>query len=748
MVTSQHTSRNSLTEKSQKILDTRLPSAPSTTQLVENTPELDPTGANIFQQIEQLNERNTASKQKVEALEQQLKVTNDKIAVSATYGFRDASGNFHRIKPNALNAVVDYITARDDGRYQAYVVSLDPSGAVKKGIESKVSANNRAVAQLLGVETKNLDDNDIKRKLGKIATSKSFSAIQPSGGSLRAVYLRADGTSGDFFIPLTIMNSPSFSGKIAGGTAGNGVGLQAEAGVSLSLEQDRTSSKTLQLGAQGSVSNGNTGVFTSAGIQKFKVNPEMLTAQTTNLRAGGGLTTTGPAASVSYSNTQTDLVTRKTENTFSGRLGFNPYAGPFMKVDTDLGTVDMSAGINVLPFLGTPFPGAVSLFFTDEGEKSYWMKTKDNTRVVSMQGTNNESRGSIGIAGILPIVIPVAIPGPGIMPTRQIELPESTTQALRVGDISDSIIAMNQRATDGKFYQPYSLAAAAYRETFSTEIKLPQASMAVNVLPQSELTSGRYNTIVANAEKELRIKIVDKGQVVASREEIQGAVRNYLRKNNPGLTNTEYLDQLRKKNPVLEKQTNKEIGDAIIKYAMVAVEKERVPTANELLKMGMKTSTMIPHVDAFTLKAQPRVEIITGEDGKKYIVAQVAINVALINNPKAQEMRINDSQSRSQNDKWLVSEQVALLDPNRNVREQIDAAASQVELTTGMYLQKAFEALDAANNRRMNLDVARQDVLKAFEGIGFTPIQDKGEINVRWKQKVSAITTPDKKTQG
>jgi hypothetical protein len=247
---------------------------------------------------------------------------------------------------------------------------------------------------------------------------------------------------------------------------------------------------------------------------------------------------------------------------------------------------------------------------------------------------------------------------------------------------------------------------------------------------------------VTNAERELGIKIVENGQMIASRDEIHEAVLKYVRDNNPGLTNKDYLDHLRKKNPELANHSDKQIQSAIEEYAMIAVEKERIPTADELLNMGMKTSTVIPHVDSFTLKAEPRVEIITGKDGQKYIVAQVAINVALIDKQKTEYSRSNGSSQNHQDDKWVVSEQVALLDPNKNLRQQIDTLASQVELTTGMYLQKAFEKLETADNRRLNLNSTRENILKAFDGLRFSRIQNKGEIAERWNQKVSAITDP------
>jgi hypothetical protein len=328
------------------------------------------------------------------------------------------------------------------------------------------------------------------------------------------------------------------------------------------------------------------------------------------------------------------------------------------------------------------------------------------------------------------------------MPKRQIDLPESTTQALRVGDISDKIIGMTQRATDGKFSRIYDLAASSYVEIFGASISLPKASMAVNVLPQSELASGRYNTIVANAEKELGLKIINNGKVVVSRDEIQEAVLKYIRNNNPGLTNPEYLNQLRAKNPELAKLNDDQIRKSIEEYALVAVEKEKIPTADELLKMKMKTSTMIPHVDEFTLKAQPRVEVITGKDGHKYIVAQVAVNVGLIDKQRTQESRANGSIDTFQDDKWVVSEQMVRVDPNSNLRKQIESVASQVEMNTGMYLQRAYEELDAAANRNLDLNGTREEILKAFQNLGFSRIQNKGEIGERWRRRISEINSP------
>lgn len=745
MATTTYAQNNYLDDITRKI-EPVLPSTPEESSasmpLPQNVP-IDPAAGNIFQQIDQLNQQNAASQQQIQELEQNLKLTNDQIAVSATYGFRDASGNFHRITPKEFHPVVESIQSDGDGRYKAYVVSLDPAGDVEKGKSSRVSANNRAVAQLLGIETRNLDDDAIKRKLGEIADSKNLSAVQPSGGSLKAVFTRADGSSGEFFVPLTMMNSSSLSGRLTAGTSQNGdIGINVGGEYTTPLTQDRLASQTLQIGANVSVSSQNSGIFASAGIQNNRIDPDMLTFRGTQVKLGSGITPTGPVAEIKYSNQTTDLLTGKTENVFSGKVGVSPFAGPFVAVDADLGTVDMSAGINVLPFTRTPFPGAVSLIFTDEGEKSYWFATRDRSKVVSTQGTNNESRGSIGLGGILPIVVPIAIPGSGLMPKRQIELPEATTQALRVGDISDAIRGMNQRATDGKFSRVYDLAAPAYAERFRASIKLPKATMAVNVLPQSELASGRYNTIVTNAEKELGIKIVENGQVVASRDEIQEAVLKYIRSNNPGLANADYLNQLRTKNPELAKMSNDQIRKSIEQYALVAVEKEKIPSADELLKMGMKTSTMIPHVDEFTLKAEPRVEVITGKDGQKYLVAQVAINVGLIDKQKTEQSRANGSIDTFQDDKWVVSEQLVRVDPNRNLREQIESAASQVESNTRMYLQRAYEELDAAANRRLDLASTREDRLKGFQNLGFTLIQNKGEIGQRWNRTVSTVTAP------
>lgn len=746
MAATQYSANNYLSDLTQTI-EPILPSTTdkqSTRTLLAQQPDvIDPAGQNIFKQIDDLNQQNAASEQQIQDLERQLKLTNDQIAVSTTYGFRDASGDFHRLTPKELHPVVESIQADEEGRYKAYVVSLDPAGEVEKGTASKVAANNRAVAQLLGIDTKNLDDENIKRKLGEIADSKNFSPTQPTGGSLRATFTRADGSSGEFFVPLTMMNSSSLSGGLTAGNSQNGtIGVEARVEYTTPLTQDRLASQTLKVGGSASFSSQSSGILTSTTLENRTIDPDMLTLQTTKMTVGGGVTPTGPVAEVSYSNQQTDLLTGKTENVFNGKVGLSPFAGPFVAVDADLGTVNMSAGVNVLPFTRTPFPGAVSLFFTDEGEKSYELVNKARDKVVITQGTNGQSRGTIGLGGILPIVIPIAIPGPGLMPVMQTELPESNTQALRVGDMSDTILGMNNRATDGKFSRIYNLAAPVYTEVFGTPIKLPKATMAVNVLPQSELISGRYDTIVTNAEKELGIKIIENGKVVASRDEIHEAVLKYVKDNNPGLNNRDFLDLVRKKNPELAQLSDNQIRKSIEEYAMVAVEKDKVPTTAELWAMGMKTSTMIPHVDSFTLKAEPRVEVITGKDGQKYLVAQVAVNVGLIDQERTRESRANGSIDTFQDDQWVVSEQVVRIDPNRNLREQIESAASQVERNTGMYLQRAYEELDSAANRRLDLEPKREDILKAFEQLGFTRIQNKGEIGERWDQRVSAINNP------
>jgi hypothetical protein len=743
----------------------------------------------------------------------------------------EANELFLRNPPEGPAFALQYETA--DGMKSLYLPQITVEQKFPQEFSAYVAReadeSNRAVLRLLGKDTVGLKTSEVNELVKQIASNDRYPSVQPVGHSLGMTYQDDSGSFGRIYIPLAPIppnriNVSAYFGAGPNGVAGNfGVGYEHV------LRQTRDQSRVASMGITGFGLGDYAGAGINAALNTNSSDRELQTSVQQRWSVGAGIST-GPFAGLTFSETHSDDFTQTSELMTEFRVGVSP-AGPTVKVHADLGSVDVHAGFNNIH--GVPVPSGWFAGLLVEGSPSYSLVNPSNTRVDIFQGSNNESRGGLGVIGVGPIAMPVLYPG-NFMPVRGFELDSNLAEPQQLATNSQRQIELRDRASDGRFSQnfaaitqavgaiteqqaagldlstvevlpmtyvenpllrtlvseaeaafnikivdqsgkvvatreqindaafaywqdnhpstrllpshvqeavkPYVLQSmanvGAYYGSFQSlgtklnslqqdGINFLSSEIAVQLLPQSELASGRYDTVVKRAEEDLGLKIVDEnGAVVASSQEIDAAALEHWKKMNPHL-----------------QSLPREILDSISEYGIMRAVRPELPSISEMEEMGLKTSSRVPYVDRYSLFAEPRVEVVEDAQGNLHLAAQLSINIALIEQQSDVEvMRGENPRAQiEQDDRWFMAQKSAMLDPDLPLREQVESIKREVEENTKRLLQQTHTELATAVHQNRDLDSMRDQLTAKYEQFGYSSSSDRRALGAAWNTLIESI---------
>lgn len=672
----------------------QLPPIPSSSQVF--TAETDPFRKLLqpnTSAIAELEQKIAENREKIADLLKQVDQLDQVIVERSRYGYTDTNGDFRRMVPEHEGGVVTEVAP---GYAVMQFMKTDEDGGSQ-------TIDTAAVARFLGVDTDSLTEQQRNDKIAELATHEKALPQRPHGVSVKVDYQNDLGQTESYYIPLHMIQFDRSTTSISGNTS---TGIATGFVQTTPIHRDANSSTTLSYGGTVGVSSEVFGVTAGADITRDSIDPKDLSRDRTQYGARIGFNG-GPFVAARYSTRSYDPLNQEITST-SVSLGTSPIAPIFGSASFDTGNTEISLHLNQIPVIDMPLVGAWGLTATIEGSPSYWAIDPSLQYLDTQAGTDREDVLTAGIAGWGGIGVPFIIPGPGISPTRRWTLPENIQQGLQLTRASQSMLARHEKVTSEleqetqgrvtRLSSRISQANNEYFEVAGTDLVLPEASYAVHLLPVRELTTGRYNTIVANAEQRLDIDIVDdNGNLVRSGAETQRLIDERMR---------EHLYEL---NPALHALSER-TQNLIQEYAGMAVQAQQIPSTDKLREMGANSTSRIPHVDSFEIEVDTSMEITADAKGRNVIAGQIALNLRIPTN--YEEYMYGDRPVSLEYDtETLYLQRAVVIDEKRPLEEQLQEFRENVERGANQVVNISYTEMATASNRNQDVELARERVV-------------------------------------